>query len=317
MKLAWQTATTLLTLFVATVSAAPIARDFPATQPLPRNAVHIALDERTGDYVAFKRDWTYLGRYPAHIEGRNLERRGAPTCANLTVDEAKTLPGWSKIEDYADTNWGKGSRNIVTNPDDYPDSPALVCTSNTPVNVSFSGQPMCQTNNVTVTGNLEGTDGSVSVSVSQGFNASSSFTLQTTSSIGVSSTLGVSIGLPDVGSIGASVTMSTEVTNSQTKSFSASYNDMSTVKLNMKSPDGKDCNAITSVKSCTLQATGKIRYLAQGYIWFNYDSTTKGHYKWAAQIESILTDEDDRSSFANFAGSVDAATAASYKGTCK
>ncbi|KAJ4468854.1 hypothetical protein J3R30DRAFT_1616142 [Lentinula aciculospora] len=111
--------------------------------------------------------------------------------------------------------------------------------------------------------------------------------------------------------------MSTEVTNSQTQSFTPSYNDVSTVTLTMKAPQGKTCNAITSVKSCTLQATGKIRYLASGYIWFNYNSATKGHYKWAAQIEAILTNEDDRSSYADFEGSVDADTTASYRGSCK
>ncbi|KAG7441246.1 uncharacterized protein BT62DRAFT_908782 [Guyanagaster necrorhizus] len=34
-----------------------------------------------------------------------------------------------------------------------------------------------------------------------------------------------------------------------------------------------------STKTCNIQGTGNIRYLASGWIWFNYDSETRGHYK--------------------------------------
>ncbi|KIK70237.1 hypothetical protein GYMLUDRAFT_34726 [Collybiopsis luxurians FD-317 M1] len=303
-----------LLLFLS-VSAAP----FTKPRSLPRGVRHIALDEDTNEFVAFRRDGTFYGRYPADMESLSFvhKRDTASSCTNLTAAEAQQLPGWSKINNYANDNWGKGSRNIVTNPDQYPDSPALVCITNETVDVSFSGSPICQSNNVTVNGEVEGTNGSMKVEVAQGTSTSSSFTISTSSTIGVSSTLSVEIGIPDLGGVSDATTISTEVTNSQTKSFEATYNDTTSITHTYQTPQGKTCNAMISVNTCHSQATGKIRYLASGWVWFNYDSTTKGHYKWAASIDDILTNEDDRSSFADFQGSVAAETRANYQTICK
>ncbi|KAK0435926.1 uncharacterized protein EV420DRAFT_1674065 [Desarmillaria tabescens] len=69
-------------------------------------------------------------------------------------------------------------------------------------------------------------------------------------------------------------------------------------------------------KTCTIQATGNIRYLASGWIWFNYDDKTDGHYKWAVSIKTVLTNQDDRSSFAEFKGSMLTNTLSIYEGNC-
>lgn len=65
-----------------------------------------------------------------------------------------------------------------------------------------------------------------------------------------------------------------------------------------------------------MSAKGTIRYLATGWVWFNYDSKTQGHYKWAANIDSILTNIDDRSSTSEFSGSMAADTHTAYEGVC-
>jgi len=34
--------------------------------------------------------------------------------------------------------------------------------------------------------------------------------------------------------------------------------------------------------------------VAKGWVWFQYLETVKGHYKWALEIDSILSDETQR-----------------------
>ncbi|KAJ4468853.1 hypothetical protein J3R30DRAFT_3714356 [Lentinula aciculospora] len=124
MKLTLQLAISLILIFRVTL-AAPLSQRLAALI-LPRDAVHITLDESTDEFIAFKRDWTFLGRYPAHVESRNsVKRTTSSTCTNLTAAEAQTLSGWDKLNSYADTNWGKGSRNIVTDAADHSTAIAL------------------------------------------------------------------------------------------------------------------------------------------------------------------------------------------------
>lgn len=90
-------------------------------------------------------------------------------------------------------------------------------------------------------------------------------------------------------------------------------------------------------KSCSFSGSGNIRYTATGWVWFNYDSKTKGHYKCASDmllsmmphssdptqsylgalnIDETLKNIDDRSSTMNFAASGNIVTKSKYKGVC-
>ncbi|KAK0200686.1 hypothetical protein DFS33DRAFT_1266233 [Desarmillaria ectypa] len=178
---------------------------------LPRDITHIAVDEEKGHYLAFKRDGSLYGRYP--VESNHVERRAASQCAQLSVDEAKTLSGWDAIVQYANNNWGDGSRNIVTNPEDYVDRPAQVCITDDVVQLSFSGNPVCQTHTASSDGSLIGTKGEVDIEVDQGFNTDTSYTISTASTIGVSDTLTVKIGVPEVAEVTEALTVSTSVTD--------------------------------------------------------------------------------------------------------
>ncbi|KAK0445592.1 uncharacterized protein EV420DRAFT_1484239 [Desarmillaria tabescens] len=291
---------TLLTA-LSGVTALPFS---DLVRSLPRDITHIAVDEGK--------------RYPVDdASSSSVERRAASQCAQLSVDEAKTLSGWDAIVQYANDNWGSGSRNIVTNPSDYVDSPAQVCITDDVVQLSFSGDPVCQTHTASSQGTLVGTEGEVDIEVDQGFNTDTSYTMSTASTIGVSDTLTVKIGVPEVAEVTEALTISASVTDTTSSTFDVSYNDVSKVTIKMTAPEGKTCNAQTSTKTCNIQATGNIRYLATGWIWFNYNDKTQGHYKWAANIDSILTNQDDRSSFATFKGSMVANTYTSYAGNCQ
>ncbi|KAE9402004.1 hypothetical protein BT96DRAFT_991516 [Gymnopus androsaceus JB14] len=242
---------------------------------------------------------------------------------HIALDERTNVPslaGTLLITNHADNNqWGTVSRSIVTNPSDHPGSPAEVCVTISTVEISFSGDPTCQyhnptyiskTNNVTTSGELVGTNGSVAIALALGFSSTSSFTVSShRCNYWYSDTLEVKIGFPDVTDVSESVT------NTQTSSFETTYNDVDTITVTMTAADGETCNAISSVTSCTLQATGQIQYLASGWIWFNYDNKTNGHYKWSVNIEAVITDEADRSSYADFTGSVETTTHANYQET--
>ncbi|KAK0433152.1 hypothetical protein EV421DRAFT_1442929 [Armillaria borealis] len=303
---------TLLTAFSGAI-AMPFSH---VVKILPEDIAHIAVDKADGHYLAFKRDGTLFGRYPIDAQSNNLGRRAASQCAPLSLDEAKTLPGWNAILDYANTQWGTGSRNIYTNPAAYVDSPAQVCITDDVVELSYSGNPVCETHNTSTAGSLVGTDGQVQIAVQQGFNTDTSYTVSSASTIGVSSTLSAQIGIPEIADVTAELSVSTDVTDESSSTFDVSYSDVSTVTLTINAPDGKTCTATTSTQTCNIEATGNIRYLASGWIWFYYDSKTQGHYEWAASVEAVLTNQDDRSSFAEFKGSMVANTHTSYAGSC-
>ncbi|KAK0189359.1 hypothetical protein F5146DRAFT_1138756 [Armillaria mellea] len=296
------------------VTALPFSQ---LVRSLPRDITHIAVDEARGHYLAFKRDGSLYGRYPVDAESGDVERRDASQCAQLSVAEAQTIPGWNAIVQYANSNWGSGSRNIVTNPTDYVDRPAQVCITDDVVQLSYSGDPVCQTHTTTSQGSLVGTTGEVDIEVDQGFTSDSSYTVSSASTLGVSNTLSVKIGVPEVAEVTEAFTVSAEVTDTTSSTFKASQDDTSKVTIKMTAPQGKTCTAVTNTKTCNIQATGKVRYLATGWIWFNYNSATQGHYKWAVNIEGVLTNQDDRSSFATFKGSMVANTQNSYAGNCQ
>ncbi|PBK81569.1 hypothetical protein ARMGADRAFT_1091176 [Armillaria gallica] len=283
---------------------------------LPRDIAHIAVDKAEGHYLAFKRDGSLFGRYPIDAQSSNLGHRAASKCAQLSLDEAKTLPGWNAILDYANSQWGSGSRNIYTNPAAYVDSPAQACITDDVVELSYSGNPVCETTPVAAQGGLVGTNGTITIGVQQGFNTGTSYTVSSASTIGVTSTLSVTIGIPEIADVTGELSVSTEVTDESSSTFDVSYSTVSTVSLTIDSPDGKDCTAMTTMQTCNIEATGNIRYLASGWIWFDYSSKVQGHYDWAVSIEAILTNQDDRSSFAEFKGSMVAQSYSQYNGTC-
>ncbi|KAF9018288.1 hypothetical protein BDZ89DRAFT_1140084 [Hymenopellis radicata] len=101
---------------------------------LPRDASHIGLDEARREFVAYKRDGTLYGRYPATAT-TGLTKRAS----QCVVEDAKN---WDAIEQYANDNWGDGSRKLKTNPEDYLSQPAQFCVTDKVVELSFAGTDM-------------------------------------------------------------------------------------------------------------------------------------------------------------------------------
>ncbi|KAK0445677.1 uncharacterized protein EV420DRAFT_1648391 [Desarmillaria tabescens] len=287
---------------------------------LPRDIAHITVDEACRHYLAFKRDGSLYGRYPLSTESDGIEHCATSQCRQLSVDEAQTLKGWDAIVQYANNNWGNGSHDIVTNPSNmrsiYVDSPAQVCITDEVVELSFSGDPVCQMHNSSTASSLIGTYGEVDIKVDQGFTTDALYTITAASTIGDSNTLTAKIGIPEVAEVTDALTISTKVMDTTLNIFDVSYNDVSKVTLKMTAPKGNFCSTMVMTKTCTIQATGNICYLTSSWIWFNYDNQIDGHYKWAVSIEMVLMKQDDCSSFAEFKGSMRTNTCAIYEGNC-
>ncbi|KIY64474.1 hypothetical protein CYLTODRAFT_358413 [Cylindrobasidium torrendii FP15055 ss-10] len=308
----------LSTIFIASLAALS-ASAMPFEQVaklLPRDVVHIGLDEHAREFVAYKRDGSLYGRYPVD-NGFNTPVKRDASCGDLPVDQAQSMPGWQAIEDYANDNWGKGSRKIVTNPSEYLSQPAQVCITDEVIELSFEGDPTCQTHKTTTEGKLVGTSGTVAIEVDQGFNTDTSYTVSQASTLGIDTTLSATVGIPEVADVTTSLTVSTSITDTLSSTFDVSYNDVSKVTITMQAPEGKSCTAVSETKTCNMQAKGSARYLATGWVWFNYDDETEGHYKWAANIDNIITNQDERSTFADFHGSMSSDTKTAYQGTCE
>ncbi|ESK89432.1 hypothetical protein Moror_16151 [Moniliophthora roreri MCA 2997] len=290
-----------LLLVAMRVSAMPFSE---VARLLPRTVTDIAVDEDAGQYLAFESDGTLYGTYPIDNSPTvQSERRAAGLCTQLSADDAKRLPGWSLIENHANEKYGKGSRNIVTNPPEYLDRPAHVCVNGDPIPVRMTDEPNCMAQNVEGQGIAVGTSGYVELEVTNGFKSESSLTVTQVATIGLSSTIGVQLGFEGVGDVSSSFTASAEITNEDTRTFSSSYSTEVKQKLRYEAPEGEMCHVNMDVSTCTLQVEGRIPYTADGFVWFNYNKRTKGHYKWAVNIETVVPNIEDRSSFLEFRGS--------------
>ncbi|KAK7461282.1 hypothetical protein VKT23_008458 [Stygiomarasmius scandens] len=291
------------------------------TRGLGPDASHIAIDDSTGHYVAFRRDGSIIGRYTIDSNRKaaaTLQTRDdKSSCAQLDVNQAQTLPGWDAISKYADDTWGTGSRNIVTNPPEYVDSPALVCIQSDPVKLSFTDEkPHCQSESVDATSHLNGTTGQQTIQTQNGFSSDTTMTTTKASTIGVDTTMEASVDIPEIVDVSTSITTSTSFTNTNSKSNSATYNGVVSNSLTLNLGNGQTCNATIKTNICNQQATGTVDYIASGWIWFNYDDKTHDHYKWAASIENVVKDVKDRSSQMQVQGDVQVKALNTNTGNC-
>jgi len=288
---------------------------------LPRDVAHIALDEANGQYLAYKPDGSLAGKYPADTKrdfrGRKRADPGSP-CAKLAVEEAKQLPGFKQIEDYANKEWGTGKRNIVTNPTnaDQAFGGATACVSNDVVQVEFSGSPSCNSRTGEVDGQAKETNGSITSSVASTYSNTGTWAVKTTSSIGVSAKVSAEFKIPEIAELGGEITTSAEFTSEVAHGFETTNTDTVNTGGTFAVPSGKKCQIKYDVKTCTVPGHGRVRYEASGFVWFEYDDKVQDHFKWAVNIEEIVKNVDDRSSFLEFAGSIKGTTNANFNSSC-
>ncbi|SJL16600.1 uncharacterized protein ARMOST_20126 [Armillaria ostoyae] len=169
---------------------------------LPGDIAHIAVDKAEGHYLALKRDGTIS--YSSPMISNIVLLASAP---NFRLAKPNpVIPGWNTIVGYVNNQWGGGSRNIDT-------SPAAVCITDDVVELSYPGNPVCQTYATSTEGSLVDTDGQVQIAVQQGFNSDTWYTFSSASTVGVSGTLSVEIGIPEIAGVTAELSASTDITD--------------------------------------------------------------------------------------------------------
>lgn len=254
----------------------------------------------------------------------SIYARGASSCTPLTLEQVKALPGWSKIQQYATNTYGDGGVNIVVNPPEYPNAPATVCLQDGPIPIKLQGPPSCTTNSGEIGGTITGTTGSYQLSFQQGYSNSATWTVTQESSLAVGVTVSATIGIPEVADVSTSITATTTLTNSLSKSFTTTVDNQQTQTMSVNTVDGKPCKGTMTTKTCNAQGTGSARYVASGYVWFNYDdarppkSDPNGgkHFKYAVDIASVLTNIDDRSSSMTFSGAMQITSKTNFNAKC-
>ncbi|KAJ3992870.1 hypothetical protein F5050DRAFT_844684 [Lentinula boryana] len=248
-------------------------------------------------------------------------------CEPLESKLVKKLGGWKAMNNYADENWSKKKRNVVTNDKDFPKIIAEFCAADEPIQISYEGVPDCITNNASTAGVFSGTSGLVSVAVMQGFSASTTFTISSTAMLGLSSSYMTMMNFPDITGLMQQFSASATISNTATKSFMITQNEMVTTTMLMTAVEGETCDATVSVRTCTIQATGKLwlSVTENSTAWFEYEDKVvphirpkddnSAHYKFKYNFGNL--DVADRSGFIKFGGPIKVETRSAYAGSCR
>ncbi|KAJ7114199.1 hypothetical protein C8R43DRAFT_903091 [Mycena crocata] len=313
------------------VSAAPSFAYADNIAGLPRNAKHLALDEDTGEIIAFSRRGNVLGRFP--VAKRNvaigrtetIAQRDTGSCANMQSEDVQKLPGWKTLKAEAEKNWGTKSYNVVTNDNDFSDYPAQICTSTDIVEIVPDGKPSaaqnCHTQHSISNGTEVGTNGTVTLTHTQGTSSETTTTVTKEASVSVGVSVAATIGFPAIADVTTTFTFTGTFTNSLSKAQKTTNDETSSATVTQQTSAGKVCHLEFTTQKCTVTGTGKVLMLASGWVWFEYKSKVKDHYKctffpWALNIESTITNQDDRSESINFKTTTDTTSTSEYKGVC-
>ncbi|TRM69843.1 hypothetical protein BD626DRAFT_544437 [Schizophyllum amplum] len=279
---------------------------------IPREASKLAFDEELNRIIAFDASGKHLGAVERRAVAP-LTRRGG-SCAALSADDAQKLPGWEKLKQQANDNWGDHKRKIVTNDDDFPTQPASICAQDAG-DITIDGDSDCTSSTQTLSTGVTDTTGIATVSQTTGTSFTSSQTVTQESSISVGETFDVKVGIPEVVDVSSSTSLTATFSNSLSTTTSSTSNQQTTQTVAINIPKDSTCDITYSQTSCTTKGSGQVPFTATGWVWFEYDSKQQGHYKWALNMDDLLSD-DERSSYMKFDSVVSTDTKGDYNASC-
>ncbi|KAJ7779809.1 hypothetical protein B0H16DRAFT_726286 [Mycena metata] len=311
------TAYLLFALLLPFVAAIPSGLSVRQASVIPQHATHLAYDEDTHEVIAFSSNRTNLGRF---VLDQGLGRRTTGSCVDMSADDVKKIPGWGTLESTAQQNWGSGSYNLVTNDQNFPDQPAQVCADTSIVPIAVDGDPSasgsCTTQNSTSEGELVGANGTITLQHSSGSTYTTTTTVTKQSAFQLGEEVGVEIGFPDIADVSAKFSISTTITNTLSTATTSTTDLTSAGSVTLSSVAGHSCYLQFTSQTCTITGSGQIRMLGTGWVWFEYNDATDGHYKWALNMDAVLPNQDDKSSFITFKTATATASTSEYHGVC-
>ncbi|KAF8457884.1 hypothetical protein JB92DRAFT_3103323 [Gautieria morchelliformis] len=247
--------------------------------------------------------------------GQMRKRQDTSSCQVVTLAQYQTSPYGDSmkagIEAIAMKDWG-GDFNLVVNPPDFPDRPLHFCYSSGTIPATLNKPPTCQVSISQIHGDVLDGATDVSLAVAQGNAASHTVSTQKASSVTSTTSVGVTLGIPDLGGIDVSQSLTIESDLAQGDSHTTTDNKTTTITITAHASKPGPCNIDLNVTTCTGEATATVPGFYTGYVWFNYPSRRDGHFKWDLEVDSELP-ADQRSDNATL---TDSLSASNGKASC-
>ncbi|KAJ7658325.1 hypothetical protein DFH06DRAFT_449108 [Mycena polygramma] len=239
-----------------------------AAYAVPANATGGSGSHNNTDYVdLFDIRSVHVGRYAAADFLAAASAVGQRTnCDALSPEQVKTLRGWPSLLAAI----GGDYRGILEGPrfiwtvSGASTQIGFSCAGEGPYNIT--GELKCTEQQLAVMGNSTGSTGVVTASYTAGI--ASSLTLTTTKSSTLSVGVTVSVGVKcDIFEAGASTTVTTSVTNEDSKVIQDTLSVQSTLAVQM-TPTGPNshCELKFNTTSCTSTGVVKVPFVATGWI---------------------------------------------------
>ncbi|KAJ7887181.1 hypothetical protein B0H13DRAFT_2534319 [Mycena leptocephala] len=238
--------------------------------------------------VAYDRNFAELERYtPRSTIGAHCERAQKP-------------PRVGAMETDARNNWGSDSYNLYFGWKQGWEHVAWMCVADDIVTLGSTGDARCNTNTLHTGGTLSAPRVRVRHCHLR-LHIRSTCTVTKESTLGISYTATITVGIPDV--IGGSGSW-THLRRSLIRRPAADYPD--------ERPAGSTCRLDYESKTCYEPVKGRVTFSANGWFTFGYNSPTHGHYYWYMYIDDYAS--RGVASYSEFTGSLNAISKSHYNG---
>ncbi|KAH9480665.1 hypothetical protein JR316_0007265 [Psilocybe cubensis] len=214
---------------------------------------------------------------PEVLERRDLFRRAsaASPCSKLDLDDAQSLPGWPKLEQYARSKWGEGEWTIIINPPGYrKDKPATMCVAD-PVKIEMTGDSKCNETRKDIPPVKKDSN---HIKVNEGYTNTGNWNITNVTTAAHAEFFSGNFQLPNITKLHLdSLTAVGKFINAPDNSFVTVVSNVTYKNTELTPVPDKHCIGTILEQECITPAKGRIQLVASGYIWFKYKTKAR-HY---------------------------------------